>query len=39
VGFTRQPARFLQPGETVESWVEGVGTIRNRFVAPTGDGA
>lgn len=33
VGFTRQPPRFLQPGETVESWVEGVGSIRNRFVA------
>jgi len=33
VGFTRKPARFLQPGETVESWVEGVGSIRNRFVA------
>jgi 2,4-didehydro-3-deoxy-L-rhamnonate hydrolase len=32
VGFTRQPARFLEPGETVESWVEGIGTIRNRFV-------
>lgn len=35
VGFTRQPPRFLQPGETVESWVEGVGRIRNRFVGPT----
>ena len=32
VGFTRQPPRFLQPGETVESWVTGIGTIRNRFV-------
>jgi 2-keto-4-pentenoate hydratase/2-oxohepta-3-ene-1,7-dioic acid hydratase in catechol pathway len=33
VGGTRQPPRFLQPGETVESWITGVGTIRNRFVA------
>jgi 2,4-didehydro-3-deoxy-L-rhamnonate hydrolase len=33
VGFTRQPPRFVQPGETVESWVTGIGTIRNRFVS------
>lgn len=32
VGLSRQPPRFLQPGETVESWIEGIGTIRNRFV-------
>jgi 2-keto-4-pentenoate hydratase/2-oxohepta-3-ene-1,7-dioic acid hydratase in catechol pathway len=32
VGFTRQPPRFLQPGQVLESWVEGVGTIRNRCV-------
>ena len=30
VGVTRQPARFLQPGEELTSWIEGVGTIRNR---------
>jgi 2-keto-4-pentenoate hydratase/2-oxohepta-3-ene-1,7-dioic acid hydratase in catechol pathway len=30
VGATRQPARFLQKGEVLESWIEGVGTIRNR---------
>jgi 2-keto-4-pentenoate hydratase/2-oxohepta-3-ene-1,7-dioic acid hydratase in catechol pathway len=30
VGFTRQPPRALQPGQTIESWVEGIGTIRNR---------
>jgi 2,4-diketo-3-deoxy-L-fuconate hydrolase len=29
VGFTRQPPRSLQPGQVLESWVEGVGTIRN----------
>jgi 2,4-diketo-3-deoxy-L-fuconate hydrolase len=32
VGMTRQPARFLAPGATLESWVEGIGTIRNRAV-------
>jgi 2,4-didehydro-3-deoxy-L-rhamnonate hydrolase len=32
VGMTRQPARFLEPGSTLESWVEGIGTIRNRVV-------
>jgi 2,4-diketo-3-deoxy-L-fuconate hydrolase len=30
VGFTRQPARALRPGNLLESWVEGIGTIRNR---------
>lgn len=30
VGFTRQPSRALAPGNVVESWVEGIGTIRNR---------
>ena len=30
VGFTRQPARFLAPGQVLESWIEGIGTIRNR---------
>lgn len=29
VGVTRQPPRFLRPGQVLESWVEGVGTIRN----------
>lgn len=29
VGITRQPSRFLQPGQTLETWVEGIGTIRN----------
>ena len=33
VGITRQPARFLQPGSTLESWIEGIGTIRNPIVA------
>jgi 2,4-diketo-3-deoxy-L-fuconate hydrolase len=33
VGIARQPPRFLQPGDTLETWIEGVGTIRNRIVA------
>jgi len=32
VGMTRQPPRFLQPGQVLESWIEGIGTIRNRMV-------
>ena len=32
VGMARQPARFLQSGQVLESWVEGVGAIRNRMV-------
>ncbi|MCU1396401.1 MAG: fumarylacetoacetate hydrolase family protein [Ilumatobacteraceae bacterium] len=36
VGVARKPPRFLQPGEIVESWVEGIGTIRNRFVSGVG---
>jgi 2-keto-4-pentenoate hydratase/2-oxohepta-3-ene-1,7-dioic acid hydratase in catechol pathway len=30
VGFARQPPRFLKPGNVLESWIEGIGTIRNR---------
>jgi 2-keto-4-pentenoate hydratase/2-oxohepta-3-ene-1,7-dioic acid hydratase in catechol pathway len=33
VGVARQPPRFLQPGQVLESWIEGIGTIRNRCVA------
>ena len=32
VGVARQPARFLQPGQVLETWIEGIGTIRNRCV-------
>jgi 2-keto-4-pentenoate hydratase/2-oxohepta-3-ene-1,7-dioic acid hydratase in catechol pathway len=32
IGATRQPPRFLQPGQVLESWIEGIGTIRNRCV-------
>jgi len=32
VGFARSPARALQPGNVLETWVEGIGTIRNTCV-------
>lgn len=32
VGITREPPRTLQPGQLLESWIEGIGTIRNRCV-------
>jgi len=32
VGVARQPARFLQSGQVLETWIEGIGTIRNRCV-------
>lgn len=32
VGFVRQPQRSLQPGQVLETWIEGVGTMRNRCV-------
>jgi 2-keto-4-pentenoate hydratase/2-oxohepta-3-ene-1,7-dioic acid hydratase in catechol pathway len=31
-GAARQPQRFLQPGDIVETWVEGIDTLRNRAV-------
>jgi 2,4-didehydro-3-deoxy-L-rhamnonate hydrolase len=33
IGATRKPPRFLQPGDVVESAIEGIGTLRNRCVA------
>jgi 2-keto-4-pentenoate hydratase/2-oxohepta-3-ene-1,7-dioic acid hydratase in catechol pathway len=32
VGVARKPPRFLQRGQVLESWIEGIGTIRNRCV-------
>ena len=32
VGVAREPARFLRPGDVLETWIEGIGTIRNRCV-------
>jgi acylpyruvate hydrolase len=34
VGMGRVPPRYLRPGETYEVEIEGIGTLRNRFVAP-----
>ena len=34
VGFTRKPPLFLQPGQTVECTVEGIGTLSNPVVGP-----
>jgi 2-keto-4-pentenoate hydratase/2-oxohepta-3-ene-1,7-dioic acid hydratase in catechol pathway len=33
VGIARKPAQFLQPGDVLETWIEGIGTIRNECVA------
>jgi 2,4-didehydro-3-deoxy-L-rhamnonate hydrolase len=33
VGMTRTPPRYLSPGDTLESFVAGVGTMRHTFVA------
>jgi 2-keto-4-pentenoate hydratase/2-oxohepta-3-ene-1,7-dioic acid hydratase in catechol pathway len=32
VGVARQPPRFLRSGQVLESWIEGIGTIRNHCV-------
>ena len=29
VGFTRHPPRFLAPGQVLESWIDGIGRLRN----------
>jgi 2-keto-4-pentenoate hydratase/2-oxohepta-3-ene-1,7-dioic acid hydratase in catechol pathway len=33
VGFARKPPEFLQPGDVVESEIEGIGTMRNTIEA------
>ncbi|HET6310916.1 MAG TPA: fumarylacetoacetate hydrolase family protein [Candidatus Nitrosotalea sp.] len=33
VGFARTPPEFLQPGDVMESEVQGIGSLRNRIVA------
>jgi len=33
VGFARNPPEFLQPGDVVETEVEGIGVLRNQMVA------
>ena len=37
VGFARTPPEFLQPGDLMETEVEGIGTLRNRIVAAGAD--
>jgi 2-keto-4-pentenoate hydratase/2-oxohepta-3-ene-1,7-dioic acid hydratase in catechol pathway len=37
VGAVRQPPRWLRPGSVLESWVEGIGTMRNPIVATETD--
>ncbi len=32
VGAARKPPKFLRAGQVVESWIDGIGTIRNRCV-------
>ncbi len=36
VGVARTPKRFLQPGEALVSWIEGIGEMRQTFVTPPG---
>jgi 2,4-didehydro-3-deoxy-L-rhamnonate hydrolase len=33
IGATRKPPRFLQPGDVVESAIEGIGTLRSHCIA------
>ena len=35
-GMGSVPPRFLRTGQVLESWIEGIGTIRNRMVEPSG---
>jgi len=36
VGLGRSPQRWLQPGEVLTSYIEGIGEMRHRFVAAAG---
>jgi 2-keto-4-pentenoate hydratase/2-oxohepta-3-ene-1,7-dioic acid hydratase in catechol pathway len=33
VGVGREPQRFLQAGERLDSWIEGIGELHQTFVA------
>jgi|SRR5271163_222535 len=35
VGVGRQPQRFLQTGERLDSWIEGIGELHQTFIADT----
>lgn len=37
VGFARTPPEYLRPGEVMESEVEGIGVLRNKFVTSSRD--
>jgi 2,4-didehydro-3-deoxy-L-rhamnonate hydrolase len=37
VGLGRDPQRFLQPGDELVSYIDGIGELRQRFVAATVD--
>jgi 2-keto-4-pentenoate hydratase/2-oxohepta-3-ene-1,7-dioic acid hydratase in catechol pathway len=39
VGFARTPPEFLRPGDVMETAVEGIGTLRNRFCSSERAGA
>ena len=32
VGVARKPPQFLQTGDLLETWIEGIGTLRNRII-------
>jgi len=34
LGIASQPPKFLNAGQTLETWIEGIGTIRNHCVTP-----
>jgi 2-keto-4-pentenoate hydratase/2-oxohepta-3-ene-1,7-dioic acid hydratase in catechol pathway len=36
VGMGRTPPRYLRNGDVLRSWVEGIGTITQTFVADSG---
>jgi 2-keto-4-pentenoate hydratase/2-oxohepta-3-ene-1,7-dioic acid hydratase in catechol pathway len=38
VGSARQPPEFLARGDTVEMWIEGIGTLVTPIIASTGSG-
>jgi 2-keto-4-pentenoate hydratase/2-oxohepta-3-ene-1,7-dioic acid hydratase in catechol pathway len=37
VGFARKPPEYLQPGDVMETEVQGIGMLRNRIVGPAMD--
>ena len=34
IGWARKPPELLQVGDELVTWVEGIGEMRHRFVAP-----